>query len=103
MNFSLLTLEIAVAGLALLLLLLDLWTAPQFKSRLGYVAMAGLVVILGVSFLIEPGGPATADSMLAQDGLAVFFQRIFLVAAIFVLLMANECADQMPAGIDRKD
>jgi NADH-quinone oxidoreductase subunit N len=98
-NFPLLTLEIAVAGLALLLLLLDLWTAPPFKPRLGWVAVAGLLIILGVSFLIGPGGPATADAMLAQDGLAVFFQRIFLVAAIFVLLMANVCAERMPMGI----
>jgi NADH-quinone oxidoreductase subunit N len=99
MNFPLLTLEIAVAGLALLVLLLDLWTAPQFKSRLGYAAIAGLLIILALSFLIEPGGPATAGVMLAQDGLAVFFQRIFLVSAIFVLLMANECAERMPMGI----
>ncbi len=99
MNFSLLTLEIAVTGLALVVLLLDLWTAPQFKSRLGFVAMAGLLIILAGSFLIEPGGPATAGAMLAQDALAVFFQRIFLVTAIFVLLMANECADRIPMGL----
>jgi NADH-quinone oxidoreductase subunit N len=94
-----LTLEIAVAGLALLLLLLDLWTAPQSKSRLGFVAVAGLLVILATSFLIHPGGWATPGAMLAQDGLAVFFQRIFLVAAIFVLLMAGEWADRIPMGI----
>jgi NADH-quinone oxidoreductase subunit N len=99
MNFSMLTLEIAVAGLALLLLLLDLWTAPPFKHRLGWVAVAGLAVILAASFWIQPGGAATADAMLAQDGLAVFFQRLFLVSAIFVLLMAQECAGQMPSGI----
>ncbi len=99
MNVSPLTLEIAVTGLALLVLLLDLWTAPPFKSRLGLVALAGLLIILAASFLIEPGGWATSRSMLAQDGLAVFFQRIFLAAAIFVLLMANECADRIPMGI----
>jgi NADH-quinone oxidoreductase subunit N len=99
MNFPQLTLEIAVAGVAVLLLLLDLWTAPQSKSRLGCVAIAGLLIILGVSFMIAPGGPAMADSMLAQDRLAVFFQRIFLVAAVFVLLMAKTKAEQMPMGI----
>jgi len=99
MNFSLLTLEIAVAGLALLLLLLDLWTPPALKPRLGWVAVAGLLVILGASFCIAPGGPATADSMLAQDGLAVFFQRFFMVSAIFVLLMANAGAERMSLGI----
>jgi len=99
MNFSLLTLEIAVAGLAMLLLVLDLWTAPSSKSLLGWVAVAGLLIILGASFFIAPGGPATGDSMLAQDGLAIFFQRFFLVAAIFVLLMANASAERMPLGI----
>jgi NADH-quinone oxidoreductase subunit N len=99
MNFAPLTLEIAAAGLALLVLLLDLWTPPPFKSRLGIVAMAGLLLILAVSFLIEPGAPATATAMLAQDGLALFFQRIFLVAAIFVLFMAHEYADRIPMGI----
>jgi NADH-quinone oxidoreductase subunit N len=99
MNLPLLTLEIAVAGLALLVLLLDLWTAPQFKSRLGFVTVAGLLIILAASFLNEPGGWATPRAMLAQDGLAVFFQRIFLVAAIFVVLMARESADRIPMGI----
>jgi NADH-quinone oxidoreductase subunit N len=99
MNFLPLTMEIAVVGLALLVLLLDLWTAPQFKSNLTFVAMAGLLVILGASFIIGPEGPATAGAMLAQDGLAVFFQRIFLVAAIFVLFMANEFADRIPMGV----
>jgi len=99
MNLPLLTLEIAVAGLALLVLLLDLWTAPQFKSRLGFVTAAGLLIILAASFQIEPGGWASPRAMLAQDGLAVFFQRIFLVAAIFVVLMARECADRIPMGI----
>ena len=99
MNFSMLTLEIAVAGLALLVLLLDLWTPPQFKRRLGWVAMAGVAVILAASFVVPSGGAATMDSMLAQDGLALFFQRMFLVTTIFVLFMADECAGQLPAGI----
>jgi NADH-quinone oxidoreductase subunit N len=94
-----LALEIAVVCLALLVLLLDLWTAPRSKSRLGFVAVAGLLVILAASFLVEPGGWATPGAMLAQDGLAVFFQRIFLVAAVFVLLMAREFADRIPMGV----
>ncbi len=99
MNFAHLTLEIAVAGLALLLLLLDLWTPQSLKSRLGCVTIAGLLVILGASFCIAPGGPATSDAMLAQDGLALFFQRIFLVAAVFVALMAKGAEARMPQGI----
>jgi NADH-quinone oxidoreductase subunit N len=99
MNFSHLTLEIAVASLALLVLLLDLWTTPRAKSWLGIVTLAGLGLILAASFLIEAPGWAAPGSMLAQDGLAVFFQRIFLAAAIFVVLMAWEGADRIPMGI----
>ncbi len=99
MNFSMLSLEIAVTGLALVVLLLDLWTAPAFKRGLGYLAIVGLAVILCASFVIDQGSPATADSMLAQDGLALFFQRFFLVTAIFVLFMADECAERMAIGI----
>jgi NADH-quinone oxidoreductase subunit N len=98
MNFSSLTLEIAVAALALLLLVLDLWTPAQSKRMLGYLAVAGLAVIFVASFMIQTSGPATADSMVAQDGLAVFFQRFFLISAMFVLLMANESVDQLPMG-----
>jgi NADH-quinone oxidoreductase subunit N len=99
MSLPQLTLEIAVTGLAVLVLLLDLWIAPAFKRRLGIVALVGLFIILEASFLIGAGGPAVTGAMLAQDGLAVFFQRIFLVSAIFVLLMANEYAEQMPMGL----
>jgi NADH-quinone oxidoreductase subunit N len=99
MNLSHLTPEIAVAGLALLLLLLDLWTAPQSKWKLGVAAVAGLLLILAASFLVEPRGWAASGSMLAQDDLAVFFQRIFLAAAIFVLVIAHHDAERMPLGI----
>src|SRR5665213_1052655 len=99
MNFSLVTLELGVVALAVVVLLLDLWTEPRHKARLGCVTMAGLFVILGFSFAISPVGPATVDSMLVQDGLALYFQRFFLVAAIFVLFVTRQCADRMPTGL----
>jgi NADH-quinone oxidoreductase subunit N len=99
MNFSTLTLEMAVAGLALLLLVLDLWIAPTARRALGYIAMVGLLVILGASFSLDTTGAAAADSMLAQDALALFFQRFFLVVAIFVLLMADDAADRLSMGL----
>jgi NADH-quinone oxidoreductase subunit N len=99
MNFSSLTLEILVASLAMLLLVSDLWAGPRVRSRLGFVSMAGLFAILAISFNIAPCAPGSADSMLAQDGLALFFQRFFLVTAIFIVFMANLCADRIPMGI----
>ena len=100
MNAYSLILEIAVAVLALMVLLLDLWTPSDVKRVLGYFSIAGLLFILVLSFIIEPdSGRATATSMLAQDGLAVFFQRFFLVAAILVLVMADAVAERMTMGI----
>lgn len=91
--------EISVAVLALLLLLIELWTAEHWKARLNYLAAAGLLVILAASFWMPIGGAASADSLVVQDALAVFFQRFFLVAAIFVLIMAGEFAARIPLGI----
>ena len=50
MNLSLIAPELAVVGLALAILLLDLWTPAPSKPRLGWLAVAGLVVILCVTF-----------------------------------------------------
>lgn len=99
MNFSDLTLEILVAGLAVLVLLVDLWTPPQSRHQLVWVAMAGLAIIFGLSFVISPGAPATTATMLAQDGLALFFQRFFLISTIFVLFIANEQVELMAASV----
>jgi NADH-quinone oxidoreductase subunit N len=102
MNYSLTILEIAVVALGLALLLLDLWTPADQKRQLGYAAAAalGLVLLSSFSSLIDPGAPATAfNGMYVQDGLALFFKRFFLVAAILVLVMSVEFADRIPAGI----
>jgi NADH-quinone oxidoreductase subunit N len=101
MNLSLLTLEMAVIGLALAILLIDLWTPHALKPRLGYVALAGLLVILATTFFGAGGGPAATrfNGMLVQDGLALFFQRLFLISAIFVVLMGVEFSGRIAMGI----
>jgi NADH-quinone oxidoreductase subunit N len=102
MNLSLLTLELAVIGLALALLLLDLWTPAKFKDRLGFVSLVGLLLILSLSFTISGGSGATDvgfSGMFVQDGLALFFKRLFLAAAIFVTLMGMEFRDRITHGV----
>jgi NADH-quinone oxidoreductase subunit N len=102
MNLGLLSLELAVIGLALAVLVMDLWTPPRFKHRLGYVAAAGLLLILAASFTAPVAGglPAVGcNGMFVQDGLALFFKRIFLAAAFFVVLMMVEFRDRIAAGI----
>ncbi len=116
MNVSLVSLEFWVIGLGLLLLLCDLWAPADLKRPMGYAAAAALGLILFLSFSFEaalPTLPATAtQAQLAPtfpqfafgqtyviDGLALFFKRFFIVAAILVLVMAAQSADQLEGGL----
>ena len=94
-------LEIAVLVLGLGVLLIDLWTAPEQKRFLGYGAAAGLLLILVFSFFRFSAADAQAafGGMYLMDGLALFFKRFFLVAAIIVTLMTVEFSDRIEAGI----
>jgi NADH-quinone oxidoreductase subunit N len=101
MNASLIIPEIGVVGLALAILLIDLWTPAASRPRLGYLAAIGLVFILASTF-----GNNIADNPLSgfgglfvNDGLAVFFKRFFIVAALLVVLLGTEYADRITAGI----
>jgi len=102
MNLAMLSLELAVIGLALALLVMDLWTPHAFKHRLGYLAAAVLLIILAASFCRDSASAPTAigfSRMFIQDGLAIFFKRIFLATGVFVLLMAVEFRERIPMGI----
>jgi NADH-quinone oxidoreductase subunit N len=103
MNLAMLSLELAVIGLALAVLLIDLWTPHECKHHLGCTAAAGLGVILAASFFVAGKGVPWTETgfngMFVQDGLALFFKRIFLVSGIFVLLMGVESRDRIPMGI----
>lgn len=100
MQLSLLTLELAVIGLAMLVLVLDLWTPLHAKDRLGFVTALGLGVILALSFKISAGATPEVGfhGMFTQDNLALFFKRFFLFAALAVVLMAMEFRDRIAAG-----
>jgi NADH-quinone oxidoreductase subunit N len=101
MNTSLMILEIAVLALGLGVLLIDLWTPVERKRFLGYGAAAGLGIILIFSFAkFGSGVEETAfGGMYLLDGLALFFKRFFLVAAIIVMLMGVEFSERIEAGI----
>jgi NADH-quinone oxidoreductase subunit N len=116
MNYSLVSLEIWVVAAGLVLLLADLWAPPRLKRPIGYFAAAAVGIILLFSFSFEQAlptlqaahaplgaGPDLPQFAFGQsyvlDGLALFFKRFFLVAAIFVLIMAAQFADQLESGI----
>jgi NADH-quinone oxidoreductase subunit N len=97
MNASLIILEIAVALLGLGLLLVDLWTPAHLKRSLGYVAAAGVALILLASLGLGPG--MAFGQMYVLDSLALFFKRFFLFAAVLVLLISVEYSDRIQSGI----
>src|ERR1044072_8942015 len=100
MNISITILEAAVILIGLGILLVDLWIPAERKRALGYAAAAGLVLILiGSLFMRATETRYAFGHLYIFDGLALFFKRFFLLAAIFVLVMAVEFADRIRSGI----
>ncbi|MBI3874401.1 MAG: NADH-quinone oxidoreductase subunit N [Verrucomicrobia bacterium] len=103
MNTTLISLEIAVAVLGLAVLLLDLWTPAEQKRALGYGAAGALAALLLLSFseyfAVKSPAELAFGGAYVFDGLALFFKRFFLLAAIVVLVMAAEFADRLATGI----
>jgi NADH-quinone oxidoreductase subunit N len=103
MNASLLAHEFLVLGLAFVILLVDLWLPAHGKRNLGYVAAAGLALILLFSFARFTAVDAPANyafgKMYALDGFALFFKRFFILAALIVLIISVEFSDRIQAGI----
>jgi len=102
MNLSLISFEIAVVLLGIGVLLADLWLPAERKRALGYAAAAVLGLLLLASFghgcLFNPTG-STANGMFVADGLAIFFKRFFLLAAVLVLILAVEFSDRIATGV----
>ena len=104
MNLGLLIHEWLVVALGLGLLLVDLWLPSSAKRNLGYAAAVGVGAILLYSLLaVRLPSPEMAQyafgKMYALDGLALFFKRFFLLAAVIVLVMSVEFADRITTGI----
>ncbi|HUZ06200.1 MAG TPA: NADH-quinone oxidoreductase subunit N [Candidatus Paceibacterota bacterium] len=90
------SLEIWVIALGLVLLLADFFVPAERRRHIGYAGIAALGVLLLMGF----GGTGVAfGGAFVQDGLAIFFKRFFLVAAMLVLFMSAEFSDRLSAGI----
>lgn len=96
------SLELAVVGLGIVMLLADLWLPAERKRALGYAAAAALTLLFINTFTSHCSCSAAGEAfggMFVQDALAVFFKRFFLLAAILVLVLAVEFVDRIAAGI----
>ncbi|HEY1719507.1 MAG TPA: NADH-quinone oxidoreductase subunit N [Verrucomicrobiae bacterium] len=102
MNASLITLELCVIALGVVLLLADFWMPAERKKYLAYLAAAVLGGLLLISFsgngICSSFGTAFHGAFV-EDGLALFFKRFFLAAAILVLFLTAEFSGKISGGI----
>ena len=98
-------LEMMVVALGLVVLIADLAMGPSRRRLLGYMSAAGLGVIFlfslrdGYVELVNESTELFFNSRYKVDGLALFFKRFFLLAAIFVLVFAVDFSERLRSGI----
>jgi NADH-quinone oxidoreductase subunit N len=97
-NYSLLTIEIATALLAMGVLVIGLLIPKEQKYGLGYLVTIGLLGILFVSFGFYGVNATTFDGMFILDDFSVFFKQLFLTAAALVTLSATLYVKKMGAN-----
>jgi NADH-quinone oxidoreductase subunit N len=101
MNYGLLTLELGVVLAGLTVLLAGLWLPTGKQRSLSHAAAGFLALLLVLSFTrwIDAGETETAmGGMFILDGMALFFKRLFLVAAMIVLVFSFDYSDRLPGA-----
>jgi len=79
--------EILITGLALVVLVLDFFLSKKFKFILGYLSVAGLLVLLPIVLVSIDTNPTFGGTVIA-DRFAAFFNTIFIVAGILAILIS---------------
>ena len=102
MHTSLISLELLVIGLGLVLMLADAFVPADRRRWIGYVAVGALAILFAETFGTgSVGSLGTAfGGAFVNDALAIFFKRLFILAAILVLLIAVEFADRIAAAAE---
>jgi NADH-quinone oxidoreductase subunit N len=101
MNASLISLEFFVIALGLVLMLADVFVPVERRRFIGYAAIAALAFLFATSLVDASGLTGTAfHGAFVNDGLALFFKRLFIVAAILVLFIAIEFSDRIVAAAE---
>ena len=96
------SLEIAVIALGLVLMLADVFMPVERRRFIGYAGIVALIGLLVASFSGFGSCSQTGmafNGMFVEDGLAVFFKRFFMLAAILVLFISTEFSDRIAVGI----
>ncbi|MBE9504483.1 MAG: NADH-quinone oxidoreductase subunit N [Proteobacteria bacterium] len=78
--------EIAVLLLAFVVLAVDFVVPANKKSTLGYLTIAGLVLLLIYMPFAYISNEATFSGMVLSDSYAILFEWIFILAALFTVI-----------------
>ncbi len=87
-DFTALTPEFVLTGVALLVLLLDAFVPRAKHAMIAWVSIAGLVLTAAVLVPYFDAHTTAAGGMIAVDSFAAFFQLLFLFAAGLTILMS---------------
>ena len=88
-NFASVLPHVLLTGLALSVLVLDLFLGRRSKAALGYITITGLLIILPIAFVtVSP--EASFGMMVTADFFSAFFNVIFIIAALFAVLISMD-------------
>jgi len=91
-NFSPWALEVSVVVLGIFLLLVEAFATGIDRRVIGWSAIAALIAVLAMSFLVEPTATGGGDPFYRADFLAMFFKKFLLLSTIVVILLSIEYA-----------
>ena len=90
-------LEIGMAALVCVMIVCDTFLPVDRKGVVWGVGSAGLLGLLGFSFVMAPV-EAVPDSGWLLDGFAIYFKQFYLVCALFALLAVKAYAPRFRHG-----
>ena len=94
-NIHLLTPEFVLAGLALLVFVVDLFLPEDRKELLGWLSVLGLLGLIALSLGMLTGEKASLyDGLLAVDHFSLFFKVVFLAIGVFIILSSLQFVKQ---------
>jgi len=88
LNLGLFIPEIILAGVAIAVILLDLFI--ERKGALAVISIIGLIVAAGFAIAMRGTFESAFYGMLAVDGFAIFFKLLFLGIAALVILSSTD-------------
>ena len=90
-NLELLTPEFALAGLAFLVFVIDLFLPEGRKGYLAWLSIGGLLALIAVSLVMLWGEEEDLyNGLLAVDAFSLFFKVFFLGMGVFIILSSMD-------------